>query len=61
MVELRDMTERDIEDYVRWFTTETEWMKTDAPWEFEGSGWNCRVSSAETPGSAGSFNRRSFR
>lgn len=22
---LRDMIESDIEDYVRWFTTETEW------------------------------------
>lgn len=30
---LRDMVESDIEDYVRWFTTETEWSKTDAPWE----------------------------
>lgn len=30
---LRDMTESDIEDYVRWFTTETEWSKFDAPWE----------------------------
>ena len=30
---LRDMIESDIEDYVRWFTTETEWSKTDAPWE----------------------------
>ena len=30
---LRDMNESDIEDYVRWFTTETEWSKTDAPWE----------------------------
>ncbi len=30
---LRDMTESDIEDYVRWFTTETEWSNTDAPWE----------------------------
>ena len=37
MLQLRDMTENDIEDYVRWFTTETEWMKTDAPWEFEGT------------------------
>ena len=35
MIKLRNMTEEDIEDYVRWFTTETEWMKTDAPWEFE--------------------------
>ena len=33
MVLLRDMTERDIEDYVRWFTSETEWMRWDAPWE----------------------------
>lgn len=30
---LRDMTEADIEDYVRWFTIETEWSNTDAPWE----------------------------
>ncbi len=32
-ISLRDMEESDIEDYVRWFTTETEWSKTDAPWE----------------------------
>ncbi len=32
---LRDMKESDIEDYVRWFTTETEWMDWDAPWEVE--------------------------
>ncbi len=32
---LRDMKESDIEDYVRWFTTETEWMDWDAPWEDE--------------------------
>lgn len=25
MTELRDMRESDIADYVRWFTTETEW------------------------------------
>ena len=30
---LRDMIESDIEDYVRWFTVETEWSKNDAPWE----------------------------
>lgn len=30
---LRDMIESDIDDYVRWFTTETEWSNTDAPWE----------------------------
>lgn len=30
---LRDMIESDIEDYVRWFTTETEWGNWDAPWE----------------------------
>ena len=30
---LRDMIESDIENYVRWFTTETEWSNTDAPWE----------------------------
>lgn len=34
---LRDMIESDIEDYVRWFTAETEWAKTDAPWEPVGS------------------------
>lgn len=33
-IKLRDMTKEDIEDYVRWFTEETTWMKTDAPWEF---------------------------
>ena len=30
---LRDMIETDIDDYVRWFTTETEWAGWDAPWE----------------------------
>ena len=30
---LRDMIESNIDDYVRWFTTETEWSNTDAPWE----------------------------
>ncbi len=34
---LRDMKESDIEDYVRWFTTETEWMDWDAPWYTEKS------------------------
>lgn len=33
MLILRDMTENDIEDYVRWLTTETEWGRWDAPWE----------------------------
>lgn len=38
MLILRDMVEKDIEDYVRWFTKETEWGKWDSPWEaFEGS------------------------
>ncbi len=32
---LRDMIESDIEDYVRWFTTEREWENWDAPWEKE--------------------------
>ena len=35
MICLRDMIPSDIEDYVRWFTTETEWMDWDAPWEWE--------------------------
>lgn len=30
---LRDMKKSDIDDYVRWFTTKTEWANTDAPWE----------------------------
>lgn len=34
-VVLRNMIFGDIEDYVRWFTVETEWMKTDSPWENE--------------------------
>ena len=33
MLILRDMIESDIEDYVRWFTKETEWINWDAPWE----------------------------
>ena len=38
MLLLRDMKENDIEDYVRWFTKETEWGNWDSPWEaFEGS------------------------
>ncbi len=32
---LRDMIESDVEDYVRWFTTEREWENWDAPWEKE--------------------------
>jgi len=30
---LRDMTEGDIKDYVRWWTRELRWAETDAPWE----------------------------
>lgn len=30
---LRDMVEQDIEDYVRWFTIQTQWAEFDAPWE----------------------------
>ena len=33
VVRLRDMVEQDIEDYVRWFTVETEFNNWDAPWE----------------------------
>lgn len=33
MLKLRDMIEKDIEDYVRWFTEEIEWGKWDSPWE----------------------------
>lgn len=33
MIELRDMIESDIEDYVRWWTVDTEWDNWDAPWE----------------------------
>ena len=33
MLKLRDMTESDIDDYIRWFTEETEWENWDAPWE----------------------------
>ena len=32
-IDLRDMLESDIEDYVRWFTTQTQWSDADAPWE----------------------------
>ena len=34
---LRDMVETDIEDYVRWFTSDTEWGCWDAPWEISFS------------------------
>lgn len=30
---LRDITEEDIEDYIRWNTVETDWANWDAPWE----------------------------
>lgn len=33
MIILRDMVETDIEDYVRWFMEDLEWMNWDAPWE----------------------------
>ena len=32
---LRDMTEVDIEDHIRWNTAETDWAHWDAPWESE--------------------------
>lgn len=35
MVILRDMVESDIEDYVKWFTEQTDWMNWDSPWECE--------------------------
>ena len=30
---LRDMTEKDIDDDIRWNTVETDWADWDAPWE----------------------------
>lgn len=30
---LRDIESRDVEDFVRWYTIDTEWMNWDAPWE----------------------------
>ena len=33
MITLRDFTELEIEDEIRWMTTETEWIKADTPWE----------------------------
>ena len=30
---LRDMLHSDIDNYVRWFTTELAWSFFDAPWE----------------------------
>lgn len=32
---LRDPRSSDIDDEIRWHTTETEWAKWDAPWETE--------------------------
>lgn len=34
-ITLRDMTAADIDDYIRWYTTETAWQDWDAPWEWE--------------------------
>jgi RimJ/RimL family protein N-acetyltransferase len=31
-VVLRDTLDEDVEDYVRWYLQETEWMEWDAPW-----------------------------
>lgn len=39
---LRDIRLEDIEDYIRWHTTETEWMNWDAPWE-----WKKRIGKDE--------------
>ena len=30
---LRDMHEKDVEDYLHWYTLDKEWMEWDAPWE----------------------------
>lgn len=32
-VVLRDMADKDVEDYVRWHTSDTAWAAYDAPWE----------------------------
>ena len=37
-VTLRDLTEQDLGDYYRWFFTEAEWQKWDAPWEKSNEG-----------------------
>ena len=37
---LRDFIENDIEDRIRWETTETEWLEWDAPWEMEEEHFN---------------------
>ncbi|MCE5235349.1 MAG: GNAT family protein [Clostridiaceae bacterium] len=33
IVRLREFRASDVEDYVRWFTVDTEWCEWDAPWE----------------------------
>jgi len=33
MIKLRDFKESDINDYINWFTKDTEWMNWDAPWQ----------------------------
>lgn len=38
MISLRDFTENEIEDEVRWMTVDTDWMKFAAPWEKTASG-----------------------
>ena len=33
MIILKDFTEQEIEDEIRWMTSETKWMEADTPWE----------------------------
>jgi len=37
-VTIRDLAEQDLGDYHRWFFSETEWQKWDAPWEKNDEG-----------------------
>lgn len=39
-ISLRDFIKEDIEDRIRWETTETEWLEWDAPWEMEEEPFN---------------------
>lgn len=45
---LRDTIKQDLEDYIRWNTTETEWQNWDAPWENDSNvPFSEQVASAE--------------
>ncbi|MDO5738012.1 MAG: GNAT family protein [Eubacteriales bacterium] len=48
---LRDMVEGDIEDDIRWQTSETEWQLWDEPWELPNTAADSAPAAATAPAS----------